>query len=60
MTTHIAIYDMTMRGAKKLYRHFLRLPTGAIIELFGEFKVKLGREFDGLRGIVASAGQGEL
>lgn len=35
VSTHIVIYHSTLDGAKQLYRHFLRLPDGTILELFG-------------------------
>ena len=35
VSTHIVIYHSTLDGAKQLHRHFLRLPDGTILELFG-------------------------
>eukprot|EP00050_Salpingoeca_kvevrii_P003599 m.228450 g.228450 ORF g.228450 m.228450 type:complete len:1127 (+) comp10856_c0_seq18:6377-9757(+) len=35
-TTHISIHTLHLDGTRELYRHFLRLPDGAIIEVFGD------------------------
>eukprot|EP00033_Pygsuia_biforma_P002828 GCRY01003122.1.p1 GENE.GCRY01003122.1~~GCRY01003122.1.p1 ORF type:complete len:961 (+),score=314.90 GCRY01003122.1:189-3071(+) len=32
-STHVAIYTLFLNGRKELYRHFLRLPDGQILEL---------------------------
>ncbi|XP_075070498.1 uncharacterized protein LOC142159499 [Mixophyes fleayi] len=37
ITTHILIYTIHLRGFRDLYRQFLRLPDGAIVEIFGDF-----------------------
>lgn len=34
ITTHISIHTLHLDGLKELYRHFLRLPDGAICEVF--------------------------
>eukprot|EP01137_Pigoraptor_chileana_P024220 Opistho-2@91791 len=36
VTTHVSIYTLYLDGSKELYRHFLRLPDGAIVEVFGD------------------------
>ncbi|XP_078490654.1 uncharacterized protein LOC100184102 [Ciona intestinalis] len=36
VTTHIAIHTLHLDGLREIYRHFLRLPDGAIVEVFGE------------------------
>ncbi|KAM4834961.1 uncharacterized protein RHO17_023532 [Thomomys bottae] len=36
LTSHIAIYTLYPSGFQELYRHFLRLPDGAFIEVFGD------------------------
>jgi hypothetical protein len=37
-TTHYAIYEIDGDNQKKsVYRHFLKLPNGAIIEVFDQF-----------------------
>jgi len=33
VTTHIAIYTLHLDGLRELYRQFLRLPDGAILEV---------------------------
>uniref|UniRef100_UPI00398ED48A uncharacterized protein ofcc1 n=1 Tax=Pristiophorus japonicus TaxID=55135 RepID=UPI00398ED48A len=35
ITTHVSIYMIHLSGLQELYRHFLRLPDGAIVEVFG-------------------------
>ncbi|XP_056378969.1 uncharacterized protein LOC130274555 [Hyla sarda] len=37
ITTHVMIYAIQLRGYRVLHRQFLRLPDGAIVEIFGEF-----------------------
>ncbi|XP_053102751.1 uncharacterized protein LOC128323509 [Hemicordylus capensis] len=37
-TVHVAIYTVHLGGFQELYRHFLRLPNGAIIEAFGDIR----------------------
>ncbi|KAM5158239.1 uncharacterized protein ACMZJ9_009506 [Mantella aurantiaca] len=37
ITTHILIYTIHLKGFRELYRQFLRLPDGAIVEIFGDF-----------------------
>ncbi|XP_067833383.1 uncharacterized protein ofcc1 [Heptranchias perlo] len=36
ITTHVSIYIIHLSGLQELYRHFLRLPDGAIVEVFKE------------------------
>lgn len=33
ITTHVAIHTIHLDGLRELYRHFLRLPDGAIVEV---------------------------
>lgn len=33
MTTHTSIHTLHLDGLRELYRHFLRLPDGAIVEV---------------------------
>ena len=35
VTTHISIHTLHLDGLRELYRHFLRLDNGAIIEVYG-------------------------
>ncbi|XP_078073104.1 uncharacterized protein ofcc1 [Mustelus asterias] len=35
IATHVSIYIIHLSGLQELYRHFLRLPDGAIVEVFG-------------------------
>ncbi|XP_046362564.2 uncharacterized protein LOC124139499 [Haliotis rufescens] len=39
ITTHIAIHTIHLDGLRELYRHFLRLPDGAIVEVFGDISI---------------------
>ncbi|XP_006009360.3 uncharacterized protein OFCC1 [Latimeria chalumnae] len=34
ITTHVSIYTLHLSGLRELYRHFLRMPDGAIVEVF--------------------------
>jgi hypothetical protein len=36
ITTHVSIHTIHLDGLRQLYRQFLRLPDGAIIEVFGD------------------------
>lgn len=36
ITTHISVHTLHLDGLRELYRHFLRLPSGAIVEVLGE------------------------
>ena len=33
ITTHVSIHVLHLDGLRELYRHFLRLPDGAIVEV---------------------------
>jgi len=33
ITTHVAIHTVHLDGLRELYRHFLRLPDGAVVEV---------------------------
>ena len=33
LTTHVSIHTLHLDGLRELYRHFLRLPDGAIVEV---------------------------
>ncbi|XP_060756075.1 uncharacterized protein ofcc1 isoform X5 [Neoarius graeffei] len=36
-STHVSIYTLHLSGLRQRYRHFLRQPNGAIVELIGDF-----------------------
>ena len=38
---HCVIYEIDKDGQKTLFRHFLLLPNGTIIEVFEQFKITL-------------------
>lgn len=39
VTTHVSVHTVHLDGLRELYRHFLRLPDGAIVEVFGDVSV---------------------
>lgn len=41
ITTHTSIHTLHLDGLRELYRHFLRLPDGAIVEVGQQFIVYL-------------------
>lgn len=45
VTTHVVIYTATVDGSKQMYRQFLRLPDGTIMEVFDDAKTSLGLAF---------------
>ena len=54
VTTHLIIYHAGLDGRRELYRHFLRMPDGTALELFGDlsshFESNLGALGDLLTG----------
>ncbi|KAG7399294.1 hypothetical protein PHYBOEH_009220 [Phytophthora boehmeriae] len=36
--THVAVYNVELDGTRELHRHFLKMPDGAVLELFGELE----------------------
>jgi hypothetical protein len=51
-TSHLIIYHAGLDGKRELYRHFLRLPDGSIVEVFGSME----RAFGAGLGAFASGG----
>ncbi|KAK3732447.1 hypothetical protein RRG08_037451 [Elysia crispata] len=39
ITTHVSVHTIHLDGLRELYRHFLRLPDGAIVEVFGDMSI---------------------
>ena len=37
ITSHVSIHTIHLDGLRELYRHFLRLPDGAIVEVWKFF-----------------------
>lgn len=37
ITTHVSIHTIHLDGLRELYRHFLRLPDGAVVEVSSRF-----------------------
>ncbi|RLN52522.1 hypothetical protein BBJ29_006985 [Phytophthora kernoviae] len=35
---HVAVYNVELDGTRELHRHFLKMPDGAVLELFGELE----------------------
>jgi len=46
-TSHIAIHTLHTDGLRELYRHFLALPDGAIVEVSAELDVSMTIELSG-------------
>lgn len=42
VTQHLVIYTSTLGGSRELYRHFLRMPDGTLVEVFGDLDSSLG------------------
>ena len=45
VTVHVAIFTIHLDGLRELYRQFLRLPDGAILEVFGDISSGLTDSF---------------
>jgi hypothetical protein len=45
ITKHIVVYEVDPDGGKTLFRHFLLQPSGAILEIFEQFKVVLSAQY---------------
>ena len=41
VTTHVSIHTLHLDGLRELFRHFLRLPDGAIVEVSDQTRSKL-------------------
>ncbi|VDI72896.1 Hypothetical predicted protein [Mytilus galloprovincialis] len=39
ITTHVSIHTIHLDGLRELYRHFLRLPDGGVVEIFGDIAI---------------------
>lgn len=54
-TTHLTIFTMEIDGARTLWRHFLKMPSGAIVELFSENgNSSFGGAYQALENLVLS------
>ena len=42
ITTHVSIHTIHLDGLRELYRHFLRLPDGAVVEVSEEYLCIVG------------------
>lgn len=45
ITRHYAIYELSLDGKRKLYRHFLKLQDGSIIEIFEQLSIDLSTQY---------------
>ncbi|XP_054479389.1 uncharacterized protein ofcc1 [Anoplopoma fimbria] len=54
-STHVAVYTLYLSGQKQKYRHFLRQPDGAIIEVIGDME-----GLDGATGMVPCLGSNRV
>lgn len=43
VTTHVSVHTLYLDGLREIHRQFLRLPDGAIVEVFGDFAGRLDR-----------------
>ncbi|KAK7489378.1 hypothetical protein BaRGS_00019322 [Batillaria attramentaria] len=39
VTTHVSIHTIHLDGLRELHRHFLRLPDGGVVEVFGDISI---------------------
>ena len=53
MTTHVVIYHASLDGSRELYRHFLRLPDGTIVEVFGNMEKQFGMKTNALDDVLS-------
>ena len=51
-TTHICIYELHMDGRRQIYRHFIRNPQGAIMEIFGDLTNNFGSQYSALEELL--------
>jgi hypothetical protein len=58
VTSHLVIYHAGLDGARELYRHFLRLPDGVILEVFGDIERHFGLKTAALQALLGGGGGG--
>lgn len=56
ITKHYAIYENNLAGKRSLYRHFLMLPDGAIIEVFDQLSLDFSSQFKSLEKLLDRTG----
>ena len=56
VTKHYAIYESHLDGKRSLYRHFLMLPDGAIIEVFDQLSLDFSNQFKSLEKLLDKKG----
>ena len=54
-TTHVAIYELSFDGTRQIYRHFIRNPTGTVMEIFGDLSTTFGAQHSALESVMLSA-----
>lgn len=52
VTRHFAIYELDMDGKRKLYRHFLKLHDGSIIEIFEQLTIDISSQYRFIPSVV--------
>jgi hypothetical protein len=52
ITKHYAIYELSADHKKSIYRHFLMLPDGAIVEIFDQFSSGLSTKHSALQALL--------
>ena len=57
-TTHLIIYHADLDGRRELYRHFLRMPDGTAMEMFGDLSQHFGGGFGAKPGAGFGCGSG--
>lgn len=55
LTTHLAVFTLDTDGTRRLYRHFIRMPVGTILELFGDMAAGFGARYDVLEQLLSSS-----
>jgi hypothetical protein len=66
VSTHIIVYNQELDGTRDMYRHFLRLPDGYLLEVFGDVSGNvsdgaslLGESIGALQKALLSAGKNQ-
>lgn len=55
LTTHLAVFTLQPDGTRRLYRHFIRMPDGTVLELFGDMAAGFGARYDVLEQLLSSS-----
>ena len=60
VTTHLAIYHVDPSDERTLYRHFLRLPDGTLLEIFGDLMQAVKVQYSTLEHVLIEAGGSQV